>query len=329
MRIPVAPPQGDAQLNDNARTVIGKRYLIKAATGTPVEQPEDMFWRVAGTVAEADRRYGAHDGEVTGMAENFYRLMVERRFEPNSPTLMNAGRPLGQLSACFVLPIEDALSNGRDGIYDTLRAMALIHQSGGGTGFGFSKLRGKGSMVRSTTGVASGPVSFMKLYDASTDAVKQGGTRRGANMGILRVDHPDVLEFISCKEDLTQITNFNISVAVTKKFMDAVKSKSSYDLVDPGTNTVVGQLDANEVWDKMILGAWRTGEPGVFYVDEANRYNPVPSLGAYEATNPCGEQPLLPYDVCNLGSINVGLYVKDGVMNWDAFRKDIHLSTHL
>src|SRR2546423_1491195 len=328
MPIPAVPPQGEAQLNDNARTVISKRYLIKDATGTPAEQPEEMFWRVASTVAEADRRYGSSDGEVTDMAGSFYRLMVERRFEPNSPTLMNAGRPLGQLSACFVLPIEDALSNGRDGIYDTLRSMALIHQSGGGTGFGFSKLRGKGSMVRSTTGVASGPVSFMKLYDASTDAVKQGGTRRGANMGILRVDHPDILEFISCKEDLTQVTNFNISVAVTRKFMDAVKTGTSYDLVDPHSGKTLGMLDARTVWDKMILGAWRTGEPGVFFVDEANRYNPVPHLGSYEATNPCGEQPLLPYDVCNLGSINVGYYVKDGAMDWEAFKRDVHLSTH-
>ncbi len=328
MPIPAVPPQGDAQLNDNARTVIGKRYLIKDATGTPVEQPEDMFWRVAGTVAEADRRYGANDSEVTGTAESFYNLMVERRFEPNSPTLMNAGRPLGQLSACFVLPIEDALSNGRDGIYDTLRAMALIHQSGGGTGFGFSKLRGKGSMVRSTTGVASGPVSFMKLYDASTDAVKQGGTRRGANMGILRVDHPDIMDFITCKEDLTQITNFNISVAVTDKFMDAVSAGAKYDLVDPGSGKVTGQLDARGVWDKMIDGAWRTGEPGCFFIDEANRFNPVPHVGQYEATNPCGEQPLLPYDVCNLGSINVGYYVQEGVMDWDALKRDIHLSVH-
>src|SRR4051794_10710058 len=304
MPIPAVPPHGEAQLNDNARTVISKRYLIKDATGTPTEQPEDMFWRVAGTVAEADRRYGATGQEVTDTAGDFYRLMTERRFEPNSPTLMNAGRPLGQLSACLVLPIEDALSNGRDGIYDTLRAMALIHQSGGGTGFGFSKLRGKGSMVRSTTGVASGPVSFMKLYDASTDAVKQGGTRRGANMGILRVDHPDIMDFITCKEDLTQATNFNISVAVTDKFMTAVKNETSYDLVDPSSGKTVGQQDARALWDKMILGAWRTGEPGCFFIDEANRYNPVPHVGQYEATNPCGEQPLLPYDVCNLGSIN-------------------------
>jgi len=328
MPIPATPPVGEAQLSDNARTVISKRYLIKDATGTPTERPEDMFWRVASTVAEADRRYGSSDAEVTDTATDFYNLMTERRFEPNSPTLMNAGRPLGQLSACFVLPVEDALSNGRDGIYDTLRAMALIHQSGGGTGFAFSKLRGKGSMVRSTTGVASGPVSFMKLYDASTDAVKQGGTRRGANMGILRVDHPDILDFITCKEDLTQVTNFNISVGVTDKFMKAVKAGTSYDLIDPSTGKVSGQLDARTVWDKMIDGAWRTGEPGCFFIDEANRFNPVPHVGQYEATNPCGEQPLLPYDVCNLGSINVGAYVKDGEMDWDALKRDIHLSTH-
>jgi ribonucleoside-diphosphate reductase alpha chain len=329
MPLSAKPPAGPVTLSSNARTVLAKRYLVKDKTGAATETPEDLFWRVATVVAEADGRYGAGEDAVAKTAEEFYGLMTQRRFEPNSPTLMNAGRPLGQLSACFVLPVEDALANGRNGIYDTLKSMAIIHQSGGGTGFGFSKLRAKGSMVRSTTGVASGPISFMKLYDASTDAVKQGGTRRGANMGILRVDHPDVLEFISCKEDLTQITNFNISVAVTKKFMDAVKSKSAYDLIDPSTGAVVGQLDANMVWDKMILGAWRTGEPGCFFIDEANRYNPVPHLGAYEATNPCGEQPLLSYDVCNLGSINVGLYVTDGVMNWDAFRKDIQLSTHL
>ena len=328
MPLPSKPPTGQLQLSPNAITVLSKRYLIKDATGKPQESPEALFWRVATVVAEADRRYGASEGAVNEVADAFYRLMTERRFEPNSPTLMNAGRPLGQLSACFVLPVEDALSNGSNGIYDTLRSMALIHQSGGGTGFSFSRLRGKGSMVRSTTGVASGPVSFMKLYDASTDAVKQGGTRRGANMGILRVDHPDILEFITCKEDLTQVTNFNISVAVTTKFMDALKAETGYDLIDPSTGNVIGQLDARMVWDRMIEGAWRTGEPGVFFIDEANRYNPVPHLGAYEATNPCGEQPLLAYDVCNLGSINVGYYVHDGKLDWDAFRRDIHLSTH-
>jgi ribonucleoside-diphosphate reductase alpha chain len=328
MALPSTPPATPVNLSQNARTVLEKRYLVKDAAGKPKERPEDMFWRVATVVAEGDRRYGASEGAVQALAEEFYALMTQRRFEPNSPTLMNAGRPLGQLSACFVLPVEDALSNGQNGIYDTLRSMAIIHQSGGGTGFSFSRLRGKGAMVRSTTGVASGPVSFMKLYDASTDAVKQGGTRRGANMGILRVDHPDIMDFVTCKEDLTQIVNFNISVGVTRKFMEAVKAKSTYDLVDPSSNKVVGQLDANMVWDKMILGAWRTGEPGVFFIDEANRYNPVPHLGSYEATNPCGEQPLLSYDVCNLGSVNVGHYVRDGQMDWESFKDDIHLSTH-
>ncbi|MCL4214460.1 MAG: vitamin B12-dependent ribonucleotide reductase [Gemmatimonadales bacterium] len=329
MPLPVNPPSTPATLSQNARTVLEKRYLVKDKTGKSVETPEDMFWRVATTVAEADRRYGATEKQVEQVANQFYELMTQRRFEPNSPTLMNAGRPLGQLSACFVLPVEDALSNGHSGIYDTLRSMALIHQSGGGTGFSFSRLRARGSMVRSTTGVASGPISFMQLYDASTDAVKQGGTRRGANMGILRVDHPDVMEFITCKEDLTKITNFNISVAVTTKFMEALAANAMYDLVDPISKKTVGQLDARMVWDKMIEGAWRTGEPGVFFIDEANKYNPVPHLGAYEATNPCGEQPLLAYDVCNLGSINVGYYVVDGKMDWKSFAKDIHLSTKM
>ncbi len=287
MSFSTTPPDGLVTLTSNARTVLDKRYLVKDTSGASIEKPEDMFWRVATVVAEADRRYGASDGAVQALAEEFYFLMTQRRFEPNSPTLMNAGRPLAQLSACFVLPVEDALSNGQNGIYDTLRSMALIHQSGGGTGFSFSRLRSKGSMVRSTTGVASGPVSFMELYDASTDAVKQGGTRRGANMGILRVDHPDVLDFIGSKEDLSKITNFNISVGITTKFMDALKADGSYDLLDPSNGAVVGQLRAREVWDRMILGAWRTGEPGVFFIDEANKYNPVPHLGAYEATNPC------------------------------------------
>jgi len=327
MPLPANPPATPATLSQNARTVLEKRYLVKDKTGKSVETPEDMFWRVATTIAEADRRYGATDKQIEKTSNEFYELMTQRRFEPNSPTLMNAGRPLGQLSACFVLPVEDALSNGHSGIYDTLRAMALIHQSGGGTGFSFSRLRGKGAMVRSTTGVASGPVSFMQLYDASTDAVKQGGTRRGANMGILRIDHPDVMDFITSKEDLTKITNFNISLAITSKFMEALKADAEYELIEPSSKQVVGKIRAQEVWDKMIEGAWRTGEPGVFFIDEANRYNPVPHLGAYEATNPCGEQPLLPYDVCNLGSINVGFYVENAKMDWKSFAKDIHLST--
>jgi ribonucleoside-diphosphate reductase alpha chain len=271
-------PNSPAHLTQNARTVIEKRYLVRDADGRPVERAEDMFWRVGTTVAEADRRYGATDGAVLALSEEFYRLMTQRRFVPNSPTLMNAGRPLGQLSACFVLPIEDALSNGKDGIYDTLRAMALIHQSGGGTGFSFSNLRPKGSMVRSTTGVASGPVSFMKLYDASTDAVKQGGTRRGANMGILRVDHPDILEFITCKEDLTQVTNFNISVAVTRLFMDAVRACQAYDLIDPHTGAVAGHLDARAV-SAPVLGV-------ELPEDEVAVHQPVSQLGQGVVRNP-------------------------------------------
>jgi ribonucleoside-diphosphate reductase alpha chain len=324
-------------LSANARIVLAKRYLQKDETGRPVEEPEDMFWRVARVIAWEDRKYGASEEEAEALARDFYALMTQRLFEPNSPTLMNAGRPLGQLSACFVLPVEDALSNGRTGIYDTLRSMALVHQSGGGTGFSFSRLRPQGDIVKSTTGVASGPVSFMSLYDSSTEVVKQGGTRRGANMGILRVDHPDILDFIDCKQDITKITNFNISVAITDAFMTAVEKGEEYELLSPRDGAVVGRLEARAVFDRIVANAWRTGEPGVYFIDRANHYNPVPHLGSYEATNPCGEQPLLPFDVCNLGSVNVGAFVRDDVpadapwyekINWKEYRRVTRLSTH-
>nr|NIP58253.1 adenosylcobalamin-dependent ribonucleoside-diphosphate reductase [Gemmatimonadota bacterium]NIR78644.1 adenosylcobalamin-dependent ribonucleoside-diphosphate reductase [Gemmatimonadota bacterium]NIT87263.1 adenosylcobalamin-dependent ribonucleoside-diphosphate reductase [Gemmatimonadota bacterium]NIU31107.1 adenosylcobalamin-dependent ribonucleoside-diphosphate reductase [Gemmatimonadota bacterium]NIU35841.1 adenosylcobalamin-dependent ribonucleoside-diphosphate reductase [Gemmatimonadota ba len=326
-----------ARLTENARIVLGKRYLKKDESGEPVEEPEAMFWRVARVIAEEDRSYGASEAAVEEVARQFYDLMTTGKFEPNSPTLMNAGRPLGQLSACFVLPVDDALSNGKSGIYDTLKAMALVHQSGGGTGFSFSRLRPEGDVVKSTMGVASGPVSFMKLYDASTEVVKQGGTRRGANMGILRVDHPDIRRFITCKDDTSQVTNFNISVAITDAFMEAVEKDEAYDLTNPRTGEVVGRENAREIFDMIVHGAWKTGEPGTFFVDRANEYNPVPELGSYEATNPCGEQPLLPYDVCNLGSVNLGMFVKEGIrwgdepdeaIDWDGLQRVVHLSVH-
>jgi ribonucleoside-diphosphate reductase alpha chain len=347
MNSPVSVPSVDdpevrvelpaAELSQNAGTVLARRYLKKDAAGKPVEEQEEMFWRVAYVIAREDAKYGASEEEIVELAREFYLLMTRRLFEPNSPTLMNAGRPLGQLSACFVLPVEDSLSNGRTGIYDTLRSMALVHQSGGGTGFGFSRLRPSGDIVKSTTGVASGPVSFMSLYDASTEVVKQGGTRRGANMGILRVDHPDILEFIDCKQDITRITNFNISVAITDSFMRAVELGEDYDLYHPRSGAVAGKLNARTVFDKIVQNAWHTGEPGVYFIDRANYYNPVPHLGGYEATNPCGEQPLLPFDVCNLGSVNVGEFVRRDLeadapwyerIDWKEYRRVVRLATH-
>lgn len=314
--------------DDNARAVLAKRYLIKDEDGNPVETAEDMFSRVAKTIALVDAKYGSSPEQVADTAGEFYRLMVSGVFEPNSPTLMNAGRPLGQLSACFVLPVADALSNGKDGIYDTLKDMAIIHQSGGGTGFSFSGIRPAGAMVRSTTGVASGPISFMSLFDYSTEVVKQGGTRRGANMGILRVDHPDILEFISCKADTSKIRNFNISIAVTDEFMRAADEDRLYTLYDHN-GFIAGETEAKYVLDQIIEHAWATGEPGLFFIDEANYYNPVPHLGKYEATNPCGEQPLLPYDVCNLGSINVGTFVDfNGKFRWEEYERVIHRAVH-
>lgn len=312
--------------SEAAVRVLNERYVMKDEHGKPTETPDDLVWRVARAVASAEDRWADTSGYTAEeMAPVFYNLMTSHKFLPNSPTLMNAGKGNNlQLSACYVVPVEDSLA----GIFDGIKNAALIHQSGGGTGFSFSRLRPQGSKVSTTHGVASGPVSFMRIFDQATEAVKQGGTRRGANMGILRVDHPDILHFIDCKRD-GSVTNFNISVAITDAFMRALEADDEYELIAPQTRQLVGKLRAREVMDRIVSAAWATGDPGLVFIDRANRStaNPTPEIEQLEATNPCGEQWLGPYDACNLGSINLGLFIQDGKVDYEALEETTRLCT--
>jgi ribonucleoside-diphosphate reductase alpha chain len=310
--MPDGLPKGE--WTEQALKVLGERYLRKNDEFELVETPEAMIWRVAWEIASAEAVWGAKKKEVEASARDFYNLMISRKFLPNSPTLMNAGTGNGlQYSACFVLPVEDSM----EGIFDAIKYQAIIHKSGGGTGFSFSRLRPSGSVVGTSKGTASGPISFMRVFDAATNEVKQGGKRRGANMGILRVDHPDIMEFIHCKET-GGITNFNISVAITDPFMEAYRKDEDYSLIDPRTKKVAGALNARRVFDEIANSAWKSGDPGLIFIDRINAGtgNPIPVLGPVESTNPCGEQPLYPYDACNLGSLFLGYFVKNGKVDW-------------
>jgi ribonucleoside-diphosphate reductase alpha chain len=317
----------DLKLGVNAIKVLEKRYLLRDENLNIIETPAGMFRRVAKAIAGVDRSYNP-GCDVKKVEEEFYCVMANLEFLPNSPTLMNAGTEIGQLSACFVLPVEDSV----EGIFDALKYMALIHQSGGGTGFSFSRIRPKGDIVKSTKGVASGPLSFMRAFDMATEIIKQGGKRRGANMGILRVDHPDILEFIPAKGEEGLLTNFNVSVAVTDAFMQAVEKDEWYPLINPRNNEVVKKLRARDVFDLIVTAAWRTGDPGLIFIDEINRHNPTPHLGEIESTNPCAEQPLLPYESCNLGSVNLARMLKreggEAVVDYEKLGRTVKTAVH-
>ncbi|MGC8869811.1 MAG: vitamin B12-dependent ribonucleotide reductase [Brevinematia bacterium] len=313
----------EPELSSNAITVLEKRYLKRDTEGNLQETPKEMFQRVAINIAQGDLYYNS-DADIAETAKKFYDIMVDLKFLPNSPTLMNAGTEIQQLSACFVLPVEDSL----DKIFEAVKYTALIHKSGGGTGFSFSRLRPKDDVVKTTKGVSSGPISFISVFDAATEVIKQGGKRRGANMGILRVDHPDIMDFIYAKKDKSKLTNFNLSVGLTEEFMKAVEEGKDFELINPRNKKVVGKLNARKVFDEMVKLAWEGGDPGIIFLDRINKANPTPKEGEIESTNPCGEQPLLPYESCNLGSINIAKFVKNKQIDWEELRYVIHTSVH-